>query len=124
MIIGVGTDFLKMERIPESVLQPGDPFREKTFTKKEQEQAKSRSLPGEYFCTRYAAKEAVFKALGADPEHARLNEIEILDDDTGAPHVTLSGAMLRHAAGKAIKTVHISISYDDGYAQAFAISEG
>ena len=124
MIIGIGTDFMKMSRISDAVLSVDDAFRKKTYTRNEQQQAESRPIPKEYFCTRFAAKEAVFKALAADPEKTRLNEIEILDDDAGAPHVTLNGALKQHAVIKKIKAIHISISYDDGYAQVFAISEG
>ena len=124
MIIGIGTDLLKMSGIPDAVLQAGDPFREKTFTRKESEQAQKRPIPGDDLRCRFAAKEAVFKSLGEDPESARLNEIEILDDEKGAPHVTLYGALKQHAVMKKIHAVHVSISYDGDYAQAFAISEG
>ena len=124
MIIGIGTDLLKKSGIPDAVLQAGDPFREKTFTRKELDQAQERPVPGKYLRCRFAAKEAVFKSLGADPETARLNEIEILDDEEGAPHVTLHGALKQHAVMKKINAVHVSISCDGDYAQAFAISEG
>ena len=124
MIIGIGTDFMKMSSITDESLQAGDPFREKMFTANEQEQAEIRSIPGDYFRTRFAAKEAVFKTLRVDPDHVRLNEIEILDDENGAPHVTLYGALKKYADEKKIQTIHISITYDDGYVQAFAVSEG
>lgn len=39
---------------------------------------------------------------GVDPEHARLNEIEVLDDENGAPHVTLHGNLKKHAIQKDI----------------------
>ena len=124
MIIGIGIDFMKMSSITDESLQAGDPFREKMFTANEQEQAEIRSIPGDYFRTRFAAKEAVFKTLRVDPDHVRLNEIEILDDENGAPHVTLYGALKKCADEKKIQTIHISITYDDGYVQAFAVSEG
>lgn len=123
MITGIGTDFLKMSRIPDVTLKPGDPFREKTFTEKEKFQAMERPGSREYFCTRFAAKEAIFKALGLHPDVARLSEIEILDDETGAPHCFLHGTVKQLARMKRTTQVHISITYDDGYAQAFAIAE-
>ncbi len=124
MIIGIGTDFVRMDSIPDASLRPGDPFREKTYTRKEQQQADSRPVPRDYYCTRFAGKEAVFKTLGADPEHARLNEIEILDDSFGAPHVTIHGTLKQHADSRGIATTHITLTYDSGYAIAFAVSEG
>ena len=123
MILGIGTDLLRMSRIPEASLRPGDPFLEKTFTLKEQAQAEERLVPRDYYCTRFASKEAVFKALGADPDKVRLCDIEVLDDVSGAPSVTLHGALKEHAERRGIDRIHISISYDDGLAQAFAVAE-
>ncbi len=123
MIKGIGTDFIRMDSIPDTSLCPGDPFREKTFTVKEQQQADSRPVPRDYYCTRFAGKEAVFKTLGADPEHARLNEIEILDDSFGAPHVTLYGTLKQHADRQGIAMTRITLTYDSGFVLAFAISE-
>lgn len=123
MIFGIGTDFFKMSGIPGTSLCPGDPFREKTFTRREQQQAVSRPVPGDYYRTRFAAKEAVFKALRSDPEHSRLIEIEILDDEDGAPGVILHGALKQFASERGVDQIHVSLTYDHGYALAFAIAE-
>ncbi len=123
LIQGTGTDLLKMAGIPDASLQENDPFLIRTYTAEERRQADGSFNREDWLRRRFAAKEAVFKALGEDPEHARLNEIEIVDDDFGAPHVNLYGSLQEHAAGRQITRVHISISSDGEYALAYAIAE-
>ncbi len=123
MIHGVGTDLLKQSSIPDSSLQTGDPFYEKVFTEAEKRQALHAESRGDWLRRRFAAKEAVFKALQESGEHARINEIEILADENGAPKVTLYGALAEHARQKGITEIHLSISSEGEYALAFAVAE-
>lgn len=123
MVAGIGTDILKMDSIPASSLMSGDAFFEKVYTAAEKRQAESAVPRNDWLRRRFAGKEAVFKALGADPEHARINEIEILDDRTGAPHVELYGALRAAAESRGIGRIHISLSSDGEYALAFAAAE-
>ncbi len=121
MVIGVGTDLLKAERIMS--LSPDDRFFENVFTRKEQEQAQKSRDPLRYYASHFSGKEAVFKALNAHPDHIRLNEIEILNDDTGRPHVCLYGNVREHAQKAGIARVLISLSWETDYCSAFAIAE-
>ncbi len=124
MIIGIGTDLLKMSGIPGAVLAPGDPFYEKIFTEEEKRQAASSQDPENWLRRRFAGKEAVFKALGEDPDRARICEIEILDDMHGAPRAALHGSLEERAKARGIGKIHISLSSDGDYALAFATAEG
>ncbi len=54
---------------------------------------------------------------------ARISEIEVLDDDLGAPHVTLHGSLLEHARERGMKDILISLSSDGDYALAFAAAQ-
>ncbi|RCX09928.1 holo-[acyl-carrier-protein] synthase [Anaerobacterium chartisolvens] len=123
MVLGIGTDILKIDRIRKSYTSNEDSFIKKTYTYKEQKQAVERSDPALYFATRYAGKEAVFKSLGIDGNIIKLNEIEILGTDTGQPKVTLLGKLKDIAAQKGVVNVYISLSYDTDYAVAYAIVE-
>lgn len=122
MIMGIGTDILYIKNLNPASLLPGDAFLRATYTPAEQEAAAKREVPLWYYATRFAGKEAIFKCLGAHPNGARLSDIEILNDEIGAPHVTLHGALAAHAQQKGIYSVHISLSYDTDYAQAFAVA--
>ena len=125
MILGVGTDILDMRRLSPSSLAPGDPFLRRAFTEREIAQAQARPHPLKYYATRFAGKEAVFKALGTAPDWVRRGtEIEILDDCNGAPHCSLSGAAGAWAEKRGAKAVHISLSWDGELAVACAVLEG
>lgn len=123
MVVGIGTDFLKIQRIRDG-LPGGESFLNKSFTEKERELARERSDPALFFATRFAGKEAVFKCFGVDGGDIRFNEIEILEAKTGQPQVSLSGKVLDIAAQKGIRNIHISLSNDSEYAVAFALAEG
>jgi holo-[acyl-carrier protein] synthase len=137
MILGIGTDILKIQRIRDNYENGVDSFIEKVYTDNEREQAAGRSDPVLYFATRFAGKEAVFKCFGIEyntPDFAtqnfninhkeiRLNEIEILGTEMAQPKVLLSGTCSEIAAIKGIKNIQISLSYDTDYAVAFAIAQ-
>jgi len=123
MIVGIGTDILKIQRVRDGI-SGGESFLKKSFTEKERAQARKRSDPALFFATRFAGKEAVFKCFGVDGGDIRLNEIEILGADTGQPKVSLLGKILDIAAQKGIRNIQVSLSYDGEYAVAFALAEG
>lgn len=121
MVIGIGTDLLKAERITSVSIE--DRFFEAVFTEKEREQAFENRDPLRYYASHFSGKEAAFKALNAHPDHIRLNEIEILNDNTGRPQVRLFGAALDHARKAGIARVLISLSWETDYCSAFAVAE-
>jgi phosphopantetheine--protein transferase-like protein len=122
MVAGIGTDILNIRHIAHSVASPADPFVKKTFTKYEIDLILSRDNPLHCFATRFAGKEAVFKALSSPGDSIRLNEIEILEDETGKPAVILWGNVKEKAEQNGIGTIHLSLSYDTDYAVAFSVA--
>lgn len=122
MLHGIGVDLLNRETIPDTCLEPGDPFLERTFTRQEIGLGMSREHPKDFFRGRFAAKEAVFKSLGA--AEPRWKEIEVLALDSGAPRVFLSGKTAQEAGKMGIYRIHVSISWDRENYFAAAISEG
>lgn len=126
MVKGIGTDILAIERLRPIIEQPNyirDSFIQKTYTKHEIALAESRPSPIYCYATRFAGKEAVFKAFGIHGNAIRLNEIEILSDDNEAPYVLLSGNAQKIAKEKEISQILISLSYEDQYAIAYCVME-
>jgi len=128
MIKGIGVDTASIKAIKhymESASLSGS-FIKRTFSQTEQEQAKDRPRQDEYFASRFAAKEAVFKALAHIlPEKGfDLRIVETLNHDDGCPYVNVNEKLrpLLELAG--VSTLHISITSEDDYATAFVIAEG
>lgn len=123
MVTGVGTDLLKISRLSPETLREDDPFFKSTYTARESAQARERDDPRMYCATRFAGKEAVFKALGIPADGVRLNEIEILAAPDGHPVVTLHGKVRAMADARGICQILLSLSYDTEYAVAYAIAQ-
>jgi holo-[acyl-carrier-protein] synthase len=126
MVKGIGTDILAIEKLRPILDQPNylsDSFIQKTYTKNEIALAESRSIPIYCYATRFAGKEAVFKAFGIHGNDIRLNEIEILSDENEAPYVLLSKNAEKIAKEKEISQILISLSYEEQYAIAYCIME-
>lgn len=120
MTIGVGTDILSINRLENSM--EDEVFLSAVYTNAERIEAAEREKPLTYFATRYAAKEAVFKCFGQVSGEIRLNEIEVLAGENGKPFVTLTGKCLEHARILCISRIELSLSYDGGFALAFAVA--
>lgn len=121
MIHGIGVDIIHEKRL--AGLRPEDPFLRKTFTEGEREAAAQAPVPLRWYAERFAAKEAVFKALQISGEGVRLNEIETLNDENGIPRVTLYGALRERAEQLGICRIHISLSNEDPISVAYAVCE-
>ena len=115
MIIGVGIDVVDVERFVESLERtPG--LVERVFTETE------RHVGPASLAARFAAKEAVAKALGA-PGGLRWHDCEILTAATGQPRLVIEGTVAIRAAELGIRSWHVSLSHDAGIASAVVIAE-
>ena len=128
MIIGIGTDICDIRRIEKSIEKFGKRFLDKTFTDAEQSYCDSKARPAMSFAKRFAAKEAVAKALGGKETGAlSWTSVEIQNDPSGRPYVILTKdakdrSEERCPAGHQLN-IHLSLSDDYPYATAFAIAE-
>lgn len=119
MILGIGNDIIEIERIHGVIERHGERFLNRTFTSKEQEYCQKHSKSSARFAGRFAAKEAIVKALGTGfNDSITFLDIEIVNNIVGKPEVVISPT-LRELIGNS--TIHISISHSDNYATAFAI---
>ena len=128
MIIGMGVDIVQIRRIGLTVKRYGDKFLNRIFTPAERAAAAALAAEKQtaFFAKRYAAKEAVSKALGSGIGRlAMWQEMEILNNAAGAPTLTLTGqtaATLQKMANGAQVRTFISLS-DDESAVATVIFE-
>ncbi len=122
MILGIGTDIMRIDRLRPENLREEDPFVLRSFSPEEIRQGRGREDRQAFFAARFAGKEAVFKALRISPEKVEFSEIEILNDGNGAPTVGFSGRLHSLMEGRSA-VAHISLSYEKEYVAAFAVIE-
>jgi holo-[acyl-carrier protein] synthase len=117
----VGTDIVAVTRIAALMRDCGITFLERWFTAREIDYCSSKAMPSRHFAARFAAKEAVAKALPmAWDGPLPWRSIEIINDQRGAPSVSLSGALRDAATRAGVGEIKVSLSHCDEYAIAFA----
>ncbi len=115
MIVGVGIDVVDVARFGQTLERtPG--LRTRLFTAHEADR------PVASLAARFAAKEALAKALGA-PAGLHWVDAEVVTADDGRPHLALSGAVAARAADVGAVHVHVSLSHDAGIASAVVVLE-
>lgn len=120
-VIGIGTDITECDRIQEMINKHEDVFLKRVFTDHEIAYCSSRKPSAQHFAGRWAAKEAILKAIGTGwAQGIRWVDMEILNDPAGKPAVTLSGVAREVCDGQGIGEILISISHCGLYATAFA----
>ena len=117
MIIGVGVDIVKVSRIREMVARWGDRFLARVFTDRERSYAQRRREPALHLAGRFAVKEATLKALGVGLRlGVRWREIEVANDASGKPGLTLAGRTKALSDALGVGSMHVSLSHDADYA--------
>ena len=124
-IFGIGTDIINIKRMEKSIKKNGDNFINKIFSQKEILYCKKKKNPFAFYAKRFAAKEALSKALGTGIRKGiKFKNIEITNDDFGKPSIELKGTTATFLKKK-IKTkkydIHLSLSDDIPWAQATVI---
>ncbi len=122
MIVGIGTDIIEIRRIKEAV-DRNSRFIDKMFTKNEQQYLQSRNMRPEYVAGRFAAKEAVVKALGTGFSGFDFKDVEIDRTAAGRPIVILKGKARLTAQKFGEYKFHLSISHGTDNAIAYAVLE-
>mgnify|MGYP000004235924 CR=1 FL=1 len=124
-IIGHGVDLVHIPRIARAWHAHGDRFLARVFTPAEQEHCLRHKTPEIPLSGRFAAKEAVMKALGTGwSGGVEWTEIETLPDPLGRPLVTLHGRTAELAAALGVTHLLVSISHSGEYAVASAVAIG
>jgi len=125
MIIGHGIDLCGVERIRKMIADHGGHFLERTYTDAEVAYARRRKKGfEETLAGRFAAKEAVMKALGTGwRDGVEFRGIEILNEPSGKPYVVLHGTTAAKAAAIGVNAWHITITHTEDLAIASAVAE-
>ena len=121
MIVGIGVDVVEIERF-RSIADRTTGFAERVLTHREIHHRDGTARADSSLAARFAAKEAVAKALGA-PTGLHWHDCEIGVDDAGRPHLSLSGSVEAAALLLGITDWHISLTHDGGVAIAYVIAE-
>ena len=115
MIAGIGVDVVDLARFARS-LQRTPRLRDRLFTEAE------RALPVPSLAARFAAKEALIKALGGS-EGVRWHDMEIVPDEERNPGFVLHNVVERQVRERGIEHIHVSMTHDAGVAMAFVVTE-
>lgn len=121
MVKGVGVDIVEIDRFQQALLRRKS-FADRLFTPLEQKYCRSKRQPALHFAVRFAAKEAVSKAMGTGKRGLKWRDIEIRRDEAGKPYVLLQGSAADIAAAKDITEVTVSLSFSHKSAVASAIA--
>lgn len=123
MIYGIGTDIVMVARIAEKIAK-GKGFKEKTFTIEEIAYCETKRQPAVHYAARFAAKEALAKAMGTGwTGQCEITDVAVSNDNMGKPKFELKppAAAIIEKAG--IISINLSISHTEEYAVAMVVLE-
>jgi holo-[acyl-carrier protein] synthase len=124
-IVGIGTDIVECIRIGRLIEQHGELYLTRVFTAREISYCQERKRAMEHFAGRWAAKEAILKALGTGWQKGiSWTDVEVRNDFSGQPRVFLCGGAKDVTQSLKIKDILISISHCRNYATAYALAIG
>lgn len=122
MIYGVGIDLVKIERMKAVVERWGQRFLERVFTAGEISYCYEKKNPYLSLAVRFAAKEALIKAIGSEVPIS-LTDIEVINLGTGKPFLKINGRSEDFFKEKLIRNAHLSLSHEHEYGVACVVLE-
>lgn len=123
MVTGVGIDMIETERIATKIAKESG-FRELVFSENEIKYCEAKAHKYEHYAARFAAKEALFKALGTGWKNGTaFNEIEITNEESGKPEIVLLGETAKTINALSIGKISVSLSHLKDIAAAVVIVE-
>jgi len=124
-IYGIGIDVVEVERIASAIERHGELLLARLFTAGERRYCEAQKHPALHYAARFAAKEAVSKALGTGiGGQAGWLDLEVIREESGAPRLVLTGAAAEFAKREGIREIRISLSHATSYAAANAVAVG
>ncbi|HEX7528921.1 MAG TPA: holo-ACP synthase [Thermoanaerobaculia bacterium] len=124
MILGIGTDLLDVARMAKELEEEGAGFRDTVFTPSEIAYCEAKRYPPRHFAARFAAKEALFKALAGSMSHAFWREVEVARTGDAAPRLVLHGRTREAADRLGVTDILVSLSHTDSLAAASVVLQG
>ena len=124
-ILGHGVDVIECPRVLQMLENHGNRFLERVFTSHELDYCRRHKESTQRLAGRFAAKEAVLKALGTGMRgRMKWTDVQIANDDMGKPEIALTGESATVAKSKGVSQVLVSISHTREHAVASAIALG
>ncbi len=125
MIVGLGVDIVEIERMA-AALKRRARLKERLFSADERAYCDGRGRPEVHYALRFAAKEAVLKALGTGFSGMRFTDVEVVREANGRPVPHLLGRAAERAAELGVIEMHLSLSFTHttAVASAVALTEG
>jgi holo-[acyl-carrier protein] synthase len=125
MIVGLGVDIVEIDRMA-TALRRRPRMKERLFSEEERKYCDARGRPEVHYALRFAAKEAVLKALGTGFAGMRFTDVEVIREANGRPVPQLSGRAAERAAELGVIEMHLSLSFTHttAVASAVALTEG
>ena len=124
-ILGIGTDVVEVLRIAQMIERQGERFIQRVYTPFEIDYCNARKAATQHFAGRWAAKEAILKALGTGwARGLSWTDMEVRNDEAGRPSVRLGGGAREVCEKLGITDMMITISHCRTHATAFAIAVG
>jgi holo-[acyl-carrier protein] synthase len=123
MVIGLGIDMIEVERIAEKIGKDGG-FRELIFSNNEIAYCEQKKNKFEHYAARFAAKEALFKALGTGwQEGTSFSEVEVTNTENGKPQLSFSGNTANIINAMQLSNILVSLTHLKSVASAVVIIE-
>lgn len=124
MIVGVGIDVVEVRRMRELLSRHPERAPARLFTPEERAWCEARASPAECYAARFAAKEALLKALGRGLSAGiEWRDIRVVSDGNGRPRLELAGRAREQLVEIGGRRLHVSLSHDGGLAVAIVILE-
>lgn len=123
MIVGLGMDVAGIERFARALERHGERFWDRVLTPAERAELVGRRDRAAALAGRFAAKEALSKALGA-PRDVWWQDVEVLRGAGGRPELRLLGPAVAHGERLGVVRTHVTITHDAGVAAAVVVLEG
>ena len=123
MTVGLGVDIVEIARM-RRVMERTPSFATKVFTEAERAYCESKANPPTHYAARFAAKEAVCKALGTGilVDGMRMTDVEVVRDSRGKPTVALHGQAAARAKDQGVLDIPLSLTYTHSVAVANAVA--
>ncbi len=125
MVVGIGVDIVTISRIESAIKRHGESFIKRVYCENEIVWCSRKTNPFPCYAARFAAKEAVVKALGTGfSKGVTLRQVCIERAESGAPKVSLRKRARQVAEELGVRRIHLTISHETDTAVAFVVCEG